>query len=169
MSATSSFGTPGYSPAYSLHGGSLKPLFLQCFPKMVLTKVCRESKVVSISEDQKPLLWKSALGLRFPNSLYVVRCVHDALYCWQNKQCWEGKFWRASHIPSSLTIPNGNHPASVFFLILLEKKRSLHLATFHKKPYGSGWKHSKVTGFFYPHLNEILLCTWALLPSKITF
>lgn len=40
------------------------------------------------------------------------------------------------------------NPSSVFLLILLEKKGSLHLATFHKKPYGSGCKHSKETLLF---------------------
>ena len=39
-------------------------------------------------------------------------------------------------------------PSLVFLLILPEKKGSLHLATFHKKPYGSGCKHSKVTVLF---------------------
>lgn len=105
-SATSSSGTLENSAAYNLYVVSLKSLFLQCFPRLVFTSMFRESKAVSISKDLKTWLWKTGLGLWFPNSLYLLWCAHNPLYCWQNKQRWEGEFWRASHIPS-LTIPDG--------------------------------------------------------------
>lgn len=105
-STTSSSCTLGNSPAYNLYTVSLKSLFLQCFPRLVFTSMSRESKVASSSKDKKTWLWKTGLGLWFPNSLYLPWCACNALYCWQNKQHWEKEFWRASHIPS-LTITNG--------------------------------------------------------------
>lgn len=51
--------------------------------------------------------------------------------------------------------PKGN-PSSFFLLILPEKKSSLHLATSHRKPYGSGCQGL----FLSPQLNEALPATW---------
>lgn len=63
-------------------------------------KQCQPQKI------KTPRLWKTGLGLWFPNSLYLLWGVLHALYCQQNKQCWEEEFWRASHI-LSITTPKG--------------------------------------------------------------
>lgn len=116
-------GHTGEATSLKLYVLPLKSLFLLCFPRMVFTRVGRDSKTVSTSKDQNPQLWKTGLGLWFPNSLYLLWCVLDAYSANSTKQCWEEEFWRPSHIPS-ITISKGQSQF-VFPFNLAREERQL--------------------------------------------